>query len=90
MLGPALAAPYSRSGVSKVFAPEARGPIVGALAARELGAGLVLARKDERNHPGADEQVRVGADLAGSARGRSRAARSTSTQPTTCCWSTTG
>jgi len=57
MLGPALAAPYSRSGVSKVFAPEARGPIVGALAARELGAGLVLARKDERNHPGADEEV---------------------------------
>jgi adenine phosphoribosyltransferase len=60
MLGPALAAPFSGAGVTKVFAPEARGPIIGALVARELGAGLVLARKDQRNHPGADETIRSG------------------------------
>ncbi len=53
-LGPALAAPYSDASIDIVVAPEARGPIVGALTAHALGAGLVLARKDDRNHPGAD------------------------------------
>ena len=53
-LGPALAAPYRDAGVTVVCAPEARGPILGALAATALGAGLVLLRKDDRNHPGAD------------------------------------
>ncbi len=53
-LGPALATPYRGLGVTKVCAPEARGPILGALVALELGAGLVLIRKAERNHPGAD------------------------------------
>lgn len=67
LLGPALAAPFVGAGVTKVFAPEARGPIVGALVARELGAGLVLARKDERNHPGADERIETGPTWRGHA-----------------------
>lgn len=57
VLGPALAATFHDAGVTVVCAPEARGPIVGALAAVELGAGLVLVRKDDRNHPGADRRV---------------------------------
>jgi adenine phosphoribosyltransferase len=56
-LGPALAGPFVDAGVTAVCAPEARGPILGALVAAELGAGLVLVRKDERNHPGADRRV---------------------------------
>jgi adenine phosphoribosyltransferase len=53
-LGPALADPFRGSGITVVMAPEARGPIVGALVALELHAGLVLARKEGQNHPGAD------------------------------------
>ena len=56
-LGPALAAPFVDAGITTVCAPEARGPILGALVAVEIGAGLVLVRKDERNHPGADRRV---------------------------------
>lgn len=56
-LGPALAAPFYDAGVTVVLAPEARGPILGGLVAVELGAGLVLARKLDRNHPGADIPV---------------------------------
>lgn len=56
-LGPALVAPFRSAGVTKVCAPEARGPILGGLAAVALGVGLVLARKDERNHPGADRRT---------------------------------
>lgn len=56
-LGPLLAHPYRDAGVDLVLAPEARGPILGALVATELGAGLVLARKAGRNHPGADLRV---------------------------------
>lgn len=56
-LGPALAAPFRDAGISQVMAPEARGPILGALVAVELGAGLLLLRKTERNHPGADLHV---------------------------------
>ncbi|HNJ97402.1 MAG TPA: phosphoribosyltransferase family protein [Ilumatobacteraceae bacterium] len=57
LLGPALAAPYREAGITAICAPEARGPILGALVAVELGAGLVLVRKDDRNHPGADRRV---------------------------------
>lgn len=56
-LGPAMAEPFRNDGVTAVLAPEARGPILGALVAVELDAGLVLARKAERNHPGADIPV---------------------------------
>jgi len=57
LLGPALAAPFTDAEITAVCAPEARGPILGALVAVELGAGLVLVRKDDRNHPGADRRV---------------------------------
>ena len=56
-IGPALAEPFRGDGVTAVCAPEARGPILGALVAVELHAGLVLVRKDERNHPGADRVI---------------------------------
>ena len=56
-LGPALATGFHDAGITKVVAPEARGPVLGTLVARELGAGLVLIRKDGRNHPGADIQT---------------------------------
>ena len=56
-VGRALADPFRDAGITAVLAPEARGPILGALVAVELGAGLVLARKDDRNHPGADIPV---------------------------------
>lgn len=57
LVGPALAEPFRASGVTAVCAPEARGPILGALVGVELRAGLVLVRKDDRNHPGADRRV---------------------------------
>lgn len=57
LVGPVLAAPFRKVRVTAVCAPEARGPILGALVAAELGAGLVLVRKEERNHPGADRRV---------------------------------
>jgi adenine phosphoribosyltransferase len=57
-LGPALVASYRDAGVTAVVAPEARGPVLGALAAVSLGVGLVLVRKDPANHPGADLKVR--------------------------------
>lgn len=57
LLGPTLALPYASADVTVVCAPEARGPIFGALVAVELGAGLVIVRKTERNHPGADVEV---------------------------------
>lgn len=57
-VGSALAQPFRDRGVTMVLAPEARGPILGALVARELEVGLSLARKLDRNHPGADIPVR--------------------------------
>ena len=57
LIGPALSHPFAERRITAVVAPEARGPIVGALAATALGAGLVLARKQDRNHPGADVRV---------------------------------
>lgn len=59
-LGPALATPAHDLGVTVVAAPEARGPILGALVALELGVGMVLVRKAQRNHPGADAIFEVG------------------------------
>lgn len=56
-LGPLLAAPFRNDGVTTVIAPEARGPILGALVAAELGTGLLLARRAGTNHPGADLHV---------------------------------
>lgn len=64
-VGQALAEPFREAEVTAVLAPEARGPILGALVAVELGAGLVLARKGERNHPGADIPVTSAATWSG-------------------------
>jgi adenine phosphoribosyltransferase len=50
--GEALAAPFATAGVTHVVALEARGFAVGALCARSLSAGLVLARKPGAVHPG--------------------------------------
>lgn len=60
VIGAALAEPFRNAGVTVVCAPEARGPILGALVAVELGVGLVLVRKAPRNHPGADRHYVVG------------------------------
>ena len=65
-LGPALAAPYGDAGVTAVLAPEARGPVLGALVARCLACGLVLARKEGTNHPGADRRNSGGVGWRGS------------------------
>jgi adenine phosphoribosyltransferase len=65
-LGPALAAPFEGRDVTVVLAPEARGPVLGALVARELGCGLMIARKEGRNHPGADVRSSGGTGWRGS------------------------
>ena len=56
-LGAAMANSFHSKGITKVIAPEARGPVLGALVAKYLRAGLVLVRKDGRNHPGADATI---------------------------------
>ena len=56
-LGVAMASPFHDEGITKVIAPEARGPVLGALVAKYLRAGLVLVRKVGRNHPGADVTI---------------------------------
>jgi adenine/guanine phosphoribosyltransferase-like PRPP-binding protein len=50
--------------VTVVVSPEARGFVLGALVARELGIGLVLVRKHGSHHPGASVQVRTAPGLA--------------------------
>jgi hypothetical protein len=60
--GAALAAPFCGAGVTAVASPEARGFVLGALVARELGTGLVLVRKQGSHHPGASLQVRTAPD----------------------------
>jgi adenine phosphoribosyltransferase len=66
-LGPAMAGPFRSAGVTHVVAPEARGPILGALVAVELGAGLVMARKEGQNHPGARTVLSTGPTWRGTA-----------------------
>jgi adenine phosphoribosyltransferase len=56
-IGPALARPFDAAEVTAVVGAEARGFVVAALVARELGVGLVLARKPGSVHPGAARQV---------------------------------
>ena len=59
-LGEVLSAEYTNADVTKVVAVEARGPVLGALVAKFLHAGLVLIRKDGRNHPGSDIRITSG------------------------------
>ena len=56
-LGGAMANSFHSKEITKVIAPEARGPVLGALVAKYLRAGLVLVRKEGRNHPGADQTI---------------------------------
>lgn len=60
LLGPTLAAPFADQAIAVVCAPEARGPILGALVAAKLGAGLMVVRKHGRNHAGANSRVKSG------------------------------
>jgi adenine phosphoribosyltransferase len=64
-LGPALAAPFASSGVGGVVAIEARGFVVGALAAQHLGVGMVLARKPGSMHPDAVRRTSTSPDWRG-------------------------
>lgn len=64
-LGPALAAPFARAGVTAVVALEARGFVLGALCAEHLGVGLVLARKPGSIHPGEKVEVVSAPDWRG-------------------------
>jgi adenine phosphoribosyltransferase len=64
-IGPALAEPFATAGATAVVALEARGFVAGALVARELGIGLVLARKAGAVHPDADGQVAGAPDWRG-------------------------
>jgi adenine phosphoribosyltransferase len=63
--GEALAAPFVDSGVSAVVGLEARGFAVGALVARHLGVGLVLARKPGSVHPDAENEIAAAPDWRG-------------------------
>jgi adenine phosphoribosyltransferase len=64
-IGTALAAPFRDQAVDVVAAPEARGFILGALVATELGAGLVLIRKQGSVHPGQAFEVESTVDWRG-------------------------
>lgn len=64
-LGAGLAELFGDEEVDLVAAPEARGFVVGALVARELGCGLVLIRKPGSVHPGECVSVRSGVDWRG-------------------------
>ena len=56
-VGAALAQPFADQAVDAVVGIEARGFVVGSLVARELGVGLVLARKPGSVHPGAESEM---------------------------------
>jgi adenine phosphoribosyltransferase len=63
-IGPAIAQ-LVPPGVNLVASLEARGFALGALAARELGVGLLLVRKDGSIHPGPKETTRTDPDWRG-------------------------
>lgn len=65
MIGPALARPFVSAGVTAVVGIEARGFVVAGLVARELGVGVVLARKPGSVHPGAERAVADAPDWRG-------------------------
>ena len=65
VVGAALADPFRKQEIHGVVGIEARGFVVGALVARELGVGLVLARKPGSVHPGAESEVALEPDWRG-------------------------
>jgi adenine phosphoribosyltransferase len=67
LLGRALAVPFTDAGATVVVALEARGFVVGALCAEQLGVGLVLARKPGSVYPGEKIEVVSAPDWRGRA-----------------------
>jgi adenine phosphoribosyltransferase len=63
--GPALVHRFRHQRVDCIAAVEARGFVLGALAARELGVGLALIRKPGAVHPGADRERASSPDWRG-------------------------
>lgn len=61
----ALAAPFESIGVVKVAGVEARGFILGAAVALDLGVGFVPIRKEGAIHPGPKARIRAAADWRG-------------------------
>jgi len=64
-LGRALAEPFADGNVCGVVAVESRGFVLGALVARQLGVGLVLARRPGTVHPGVVRLADAGPDWRG-------------------------
>jgi adenine phosphoribosyltransferase len=64
-IGQALVEPFEHDEVSGIVAVEARGFVLGALAAHAFGVGLVLARKPDAIHPGGVEKVAEDPDWRG-------------------------
>jgi adenine phosphoribosyltransferase len=60
-----LARPFGHAGVTKVLALEARGFVLGTAVSLELGAGLVLVRKEGSIHPGPKATVVAAPDWRG-------------------------
>lgn len=65
LVGPSLSAAFHESDVDAVVGIEARGFVLGALAAEALGVGLVLARKPGAVHPGAERETATEPDWRG-------------------------
>jgi adenine phosphoribosyltransferase len=61
----AVAEPFRKRGVTKVAAVEARGFVLGAAVALELGAGFVAVRKEGSIHPGPKAERRTDPDWRG-------------------------
>jgi adenine phosphoribosyltransferase len=61
----AVAEPFRNRGVTKVAAVEARGFVLGAATALELGAGFVAVRKEGSVHPGPKAERRTAPDWRG-------------------------
>lgn len=64
-VGDALVEPFRDADVSVVVGLEARGFVLGALAARALGVGFVLARKAGSVHPGSEAEIATEPDWRG-------------------------
>jgi len=64
-VGPALAELFQDEAISAVVGMEARGFVFGALVARSLDVGLILARKSGSVHPGAATELATEPDWRG-------------------------
>lgn len=64
-LGPGLVAPFRTAGITVVVSPEAKGFVLGALAATNLGVGFIGARKPGEPRPGRRIEVTSDPDWRG-------------------------